>query len=168
MCYKRSGLRLTEGMPLRGEERNTKKGRIDRKRKALPLCSRQTPECSRPRGSTFRAQPSPCASLLAKLHTPSPTLIRLYSLVTLCSLHIRDFFLIFLFSRCLCVPATTRVPFLSLSFAILKCSLVVPRPMRPLDSFLFTSVIPWFKTLVVLPDFYASTRNISISLVNPT
>ena len=43
---------------------------------------------------------------------------------------------------------------------------MVPRPTRPLESFLFTSVIPWFKTPVVLPDFYASLRNISTALLS--
>ena len=40
--------------------------------------------------------------------------------------------------------------------------------LRNPDSSLLTSVFPWFKTPVVLPDFYASARTIATSLVNPT
>ena len=34
--------------------------------------------------------------------------------------------------------------------------------------FLLTLRFPWFETPVVPPDFYASARNTSTSLVNPT
>ena len=38
---------------LEGGETEKKRRTVREKKKALPLCSRQTPECSRPRGSTF-------------------------------------------------------------------------------------------------------------------
>ena len=55
----------------------------------------------------------------------------------------------------------------SLSFARLTCSPVVSRPSRSPDSSLLAFLVPWFETPVVLPDFYASARITSTSLVNP-
>ena len=56
----------------------------------------------------------------------------------------------------------------SLSFARLTRSPVVSRPTRSPNSSLLAFLIPWFETPVVLPDFYASARITSTSLVNPT
>ena len=56
----------------------------------------------------------------------------------------------------------------SLLFARLTSSPVVSRPTRSPNPSFLTFLIPWFETPVVLPDFHASARITSTSLVNLT
>ena len=60
----------------------------------------------------------------------------------------------------ICVPSCrAKNARFSLSLLTLLCLPTVSVPTRSADSFPLTSLIPWFKTPVVLPHFYASARN---------
>ena len=142
----------------------------DRGRRRFP-CSRQTPECSRPgdRPSAHqRLFVSGFCEALRSIAGSDPVVF------TCSTTHLRRLIETTLFllthvvpSVFVCVCSHARLSY-SLPSAILTCFPVVSRPTRSPNSSLLAFLIPWFKTPVVLPDFYASARISSTSLVNPT